>query len=158
MFRLIDRYLLREVIPYVLLGFILLTAIIFAHQSKRFSELFVVYSRNGAPMEALGRIVTALIPGILVFTLPISLLIGILVGLGRMSGDSELVALGASGLSRLQLLKPITILALASAGVMLYLTFSVLPHAIHNLRDLKANEAVFFQVFKTQIKPRVFEE
>jgi len=158
MFRLIDRYLLREVIPYVLLGFVLLTAIIFAHQSKRFSELFVVYSRNGAPMEALGRIVTALIPGILVFTLPISLLIGILVGLGRLSGDSEIVALGASGVSRMQVLKPITALALSAVGIMLYLTFNVLPRAIHNLKDLKANHGVFFQALKANIKPRVFEE
>src|SRR5262252_11250794 len=158
MFRLIDRYLLREVIPYVLLGFILLTAIIFAHQSKRFSELFVVYSRSGAPMEALERIVTALIPGILVFTLPISLLIGILVGLGRLSGDSEIVALGASGVSRLQVLKPITALALSAVGIMLYLTFNVMPRAIHNLKDLKGNHGVFFQALKTNIKPRVFEE
>jgi LPS export ABC transporter permease LptG/LPS export ABC transporter permease LptF len=158
MFRLIDRYLLREVIPYVLLGFVLLTAIIFAHQSKRFSELLVVYSRMGLPMEALGRIVTALIPGILVFTLPISLLIGILVGLGRLSGDSEIVALGASGVSRMQVLKPITALALAAVGLMMYLTFNVLPRAIHNLKDLKANQGVLFQGLKTDIKPRVFEE
>src|SRR5215467_6896586 len=144
MFRLIDRYLLREVIPYVLLGFILLTAIIFAHQSKRFSELFVVYSRNGAPMEALGRIVTALIPGILVFTLPISLLIGVLVGLGRLSGDSEIVALGASGVSRIQILKPIAVLGLAVTGLMLYLMFNIAPRAIHSLRDLKANQSLLF--------------
>jgi LPS export ABC transporter permease LptG/LPS export ABC transporter permease LptF len=158
MFRLIDRYLLREVIPYVLLGFVLLTAIIFAHQSSRFSELLVVYSRMGLPMEALGRIVAALIPGILVFTIPISLLIGILVGLGRLSGDSEIVALGASGVSRMQMLKPISALALAAAGIMLYLTFSILPHAIHNLKDLKANQPVFFQGLKAGIKARVFEE
>src|SRR5215211_3701775 len=98
MLRLIDRYLLREILPYFLLALFLLTAIIFAHESSRFSELLVFYSRQGLPMEAIWKIMAALIPGILIFTLPISLLVGILVGLGRLSGDSEIVALVASGL------------------------------------------------------------
>ena len=96
MLRLIDRYLIREIVPYLLLSLLLLTAIIFFHEASRFSELLVVASRNGLPMQALSRLLTALIPGILVFTLPISLLMGVLVGMGRMSGDSEIVALGAS--------------------------------------------------------------
>ena len=158
MFRLINRYLLREVIPYVLIGVFILTAIIFAHQTSRFSELLVVYSRNGLPMEALGRIFGALVPWILVFTLPISLLIGILTGMGRLSGDSEIVALGASGVSRIQMLRPIGLLSLFTAAVMIYLTFNLLPISIHSLNDLKANQAVLFQGLKTQIKPRVFEE
>jgi LPS export ABC transporter permease LptG len=158
MFRLIDRYLLREIIPYVLLGLILLTAVIFAHQASRFSELLVVASRNGLPMQALWRVLSALIPSILMFTLPISLLIGILVGLGRLSGDSEIIALEASGVSRVQLLKPVALLASVLAAVMVYLTFYVLPRSIHSLNDLKANRALLFQGLKTQIKPRVFEE
>ncbi|HUK88827.1 MAG TPA: LptF/LptG family permease, partial [Blastocatellia bacterium] len=158
MFRLIDRYLLREVLPYMLLTFVLLTTIIFAHQAGRFSELLVVYSRNGLPMQALSHLLTALIPGIVVFTLPISLLIGILVGMGRLSGDSEIVALGASGISRIQVLKPMIALSSLVAAIMAYLTFYILPNAIHNLKDLKANQSVLFQGLKTQIKPRVFVE
>jgi lipopolysaccharide export LptBFGC system permease protein LptF len=65
MLRLLDRYLIREVVPYVLLSLLLLTAIIFAHDASRFSELLVVASRNGLPMYALGRVLAALVPGIL---------------------------------------------------------------------------------------------
>ena len=158
MFRLIDRYLIREIVPYILLALLLLTAIIFAHEGSRFSELLVVSSRNGLPMQALVRVFAALIPGILVFTLPISLLIGSLVGLSRLSGDSEVVALGASGISRTRMLRPILGLALASALAMLYITFNVLPGSISHLSDLKANQALVFQGLNTQIKPRVFEE
>ncbi|HEY7914939.1 MAG TPA: LptF/LptG family permease, partial [Blastocatellia bacterium] len=67
MFRLIDRYLIREIVPYFLLGLLLLTAIIFAHDASRFSEMIVVASRNGLPMDALSRVMAALVPGILVF-------------------------------------------------------------------------------------------
>ena len=84
MLRIIDRYLLREVVPYVVLGFVLLTAIIFVQESRRFSELVVVYSRTGQPMTGLWQILSALLPNIIVITLPVSLLVGTLVGLGRL--------------------------------------------------------------------------
>ncbi|HZM85610.1 MAG TPA: LptF/LptG family permease [Blastocatellia bacterium] len=158
MFRLLDRYLVREIVPYVLLGLMLLTAIIFAQEASRFSELLVVASRNGLPMETLGRVMSALVPGILVFTLPISLLIGTLVGLGRLSGDSEIVALGAGGTSRLRMLAPVLGLSLIIAIVMVYITFNLLPRSIHLLTDLKANQSLIFQSLNAEIKPRVFEE
>src|SRR5262249_13982610 len=47
---------------------------------------------------------------------------------------------------------------LVVSAVMVYLTFNVMPRAIRNLRDLKANQAPIFQMFKTEIKPRVFDE
>jgi lipopolysaccharide export system permease protein len=158
MFRLLDRYLIREIVPYVLLGLMLLTAIIFAQEASRFSELLVVASRNGLPMVTLWRLMAALIPGIFVFTLPISLLIGTLVGLGRLSGDSEIVALGASGTSRLRMLAPVVFLSLIVAAAMVYITFNLLPRSIRNLTDLKANQSLVFQGLNTEIKPRVFEE
>lgn len=158
MLRLIDRYLIREVVPYLLLSLLLLTAIIFAHEASRFSELLVVASRNGLPMQTLWRIMAALIPGILVFTLPISLLIGTLVGLGRLSGDSEIVAMGASGVSRLRMLVPVVLLALIVSGAMLGITFNLLPRSIHQLINLKANQSLIFQGLNAEIKPRVFEE
>jgi LPS export ABC transporter permease LptG len=158
MVRLIDRYLIREILPYFLLALLLLTAIIFAHEASRFSELLVVSSRSGLPMQAIGKIMAALVPGIAVFTIPVSLLVGTLVGLGRLSGDSEIIALGASGMSRLRILRPIIALALGIAAVMLYITFNVLPRSISNLNNIKSNQALVFQGITTQIKPRVFEE
>lgn len=109
-------------------------------------------------MRTLWRVMAALVPGILVFTLPISLLIGTLVGLGRLSGDSEIVALGASGTSRLRLLRPVVAVSLAVAAVLFYITFSVLPLSMRNLTDLKANRSLIFQGLNAEIKPRVFEE
>src|SRR5262245_39989780 len=153
MFRLLDRYLIREIVPYVLLGLLLLTAIIFAQEASRFSELLVVASRNGLPMETLWRVMSALLPGIFVFTLPISLLIGTLVGLGRLSGDSEIVALGASGTSRLRMLAPVVLVSMIVSGIMLYISFSWLPRSVRSLTDLKANQSLVFEGMNTEIKP-----
>jgi LPS export ABC transporter permease LptG len=155
---LIDRYLIKEIIPYVFLSLLILTAIIFAHDASRFAELLVVSSRNGLPMQALWRVMAALVPGILVFTLPISFLVGTLVGLTRLSGDSEIVALGASGISRTRVLSPIVAIAVVIAAAMVYLTFNVLPHSIRNLNDLKSQPSLVFQGLNTEIKARVFVE
>jgi lipopolysaccharide export system permease protein len=158
MLRLIDRYLIREIVPYILLALLLLTAIIFAQEASRFSEMLVISSRKGLPMLALWQVMAALIPGILVFTLPISLLIGTLVGLGRLSGDSEIVALGASGVSRVRILRPVVAVALIIACTMLYITFTILPRSMKRLTDLKANRSLVFQGLNSEIRPRVFEE
>jgi LPS export ABC transporter permease LptG len=155
---LIDRYLIREIVPYVVLSLLILTAIIFAHDASRFAELLVVSSRNGLPMQALWRVMAALVPGILVFTLPISFLVGTLVGLTRLSGDSEIVALGASGISRTRVLRPIVAMAVVIAAAMVYLTFNVLPHSMRNLNDLKSQPSLVFQGLNTEIKARVFVE
>jgi LPS export ABC transporter permease LptG len=158
MFTLLDRYLIREIVPYFLLSLVLLTAIIFAQEASRFSELIVVASRSGLPLQTLSRVMTALFPGILVFTLPVSLLMGTLVGLGRLSGDSEIVALGASGMSRWRMLRPVVLLSLVVGSLMLYLTFNMLPRSVRLLTDLKQNQSLVFQGLNSEIKPRVFEE
>jgi len=156
--RLIDRYILREILPFVLLSLLVLTAIIFAHEASRFTELLVVSSRKGLPLQALIELMAALAPGILVFTLPISMLVGTLVGLSRLSGDSEIIALTASGVSRFRLLRPVSLLALVTVSAMVYLTFNRLPQSVSNLSKLKNNRSLIFQGLNTQIKPRVFEE
>ena len=53
------------------------------------------------------------LPPVLVFTIPMAVLVGVLIGLGRLSSDSEIVALHASGISLRRLLVPIGLVALA---------------------------------------------
>ena len=157
--RLLDRYLIREIVPYVSLTLVLLTSVIFLHEANRFSELFIVLSRNGLPTTPLFLIIVAVLPQVLLYTIPISLLIGVLVGLGRLSGDSEITAMRASGISRRHLMVPLLLVGLTSAGAMMYLTFSAAPAAEKKLDSLKSAKGdIIYQGLATQIKPRVFEE
>src|SRR5882724_2493675 len=135
--RIIDRYLLREILPYMLLGTVLLTAVIFIHEASRFADLFIVFARAGVNDNPLIKLLASLLPSILVFTLPISLLLGILLGLSRMSGDSEIIALRAGGIGRSRILTSVLMLSfLVSLGTG-YLTFRLLPGAISAFDDLK---------------------
>ncbi|MBI4855035.1 MAG: LptF/LptG family permease [Acidobacteria bacterium] len=159
MFRIIDRYIIKEILPYFFLSLLLLTAIIFVHEANRFSELFVIFSRRGLSSRPLLALVISLLPSILVFTLPISLLLGILMGLGRMASDSELVVLRAGGLGRWRLLLPVLLLAIFVSGFTAYNTAYLLPHAMKSLNVLKKTHSqLLLKGLTDQVKPGVFEE
>lgn len=159
MTRLIDRYLVREILPYVALTLVLMTAVIFLHQANRFSELFIVFSRSGLPTGPLLGLLAAILPTILLYTVPTALLIGVLMGLGRMSADNEITAMRASGISRRHLIIPLLAVGLVAAGGMTWVTFSLAPAAQRVLGDLKETRGdLIYKGLATQVKPRVFEE
>src|SRR5262245_63408759 len=94
--RLIERYILKTILPYGLAAFVLLTAILFAQQTGRyFDSIF----RGVMPSGFVYSLALSLLPTVLIFTLPMGILCGTIVGLGRMSSDSELVATRAAGAS-----------------------------------------------------------
>jgi hypothetical protein len=66
---------------------------------------------------------------VLIFTIPMAVLVGVLIGLGRLSSDSEIVALHASGVSLRRLLLPIGFVAALSALAALLITFWLSPAA-----------------------------
>ncbi|MCS6885712.1 MAG: LptF/LptG family permease [Acidobacteriota bacterium] len=156
---IIHRYLLKEIIPYFLLSLFLLTAIVFIHEANRFSDLFVLFSRRGLEAWPLVKLMLSLLPGILLFTLPISLLFGILIALGRLGSDSELIVLSACGISRRRILLSPLLLALLVTGIAFYNTATLLPTAVSSVQSLKKTRSrLIFESLLNQIRPGVFEE
>ncbi|MGQ9897509.1 MAG: LptF/LptG family permease [Acidobacteriota bacterium] len=157
--RLLDRYLIREILPYVATVFFLLTAVIFIYEAGRFSELFVVFARRGLSSRPLIRLVLSLLPGIIIFTLPIGFLVGVTIAMGRLSGDREIVALQASGIGRWALLRPALLLGLVMALITGYNTFYLLPTAVNSLNQLKKTRSeLLLRSIETYIKPGTFTE
>ena len=58
-----------------------------------------------------------LLPQALALTIPMALLIGLLVGLGRLSADREFVVMMACGISPYRLLQPVLVFAVVCWGV-----------------------------------------
>src|SRR5687767_12593988 len=92
--KLIPRYIIKGALPYAALSLLLLTAILFTQQSGRFAEL-ALYA--DIPLSLAGEIAAALLPGVLIMTLPVAVLAGIVIGFARMGSDSEIVAIRAAG-------------------------------------------------------------
>ncbi len=151
--RIIDRYICREVFSHALLGLVVFTFVFFVPQLVRLMELVV---RHSASPREIALLFLSLFPGVLTFTLPIAVLVGVLIGLGRMSADSELIALHSVGIGLRRLLVPVGVLALGTALLTLAMTMWLGPASVGSFRTLedrlRASQASF------QVQPRVFDE
>jgi len=151
--RILDRYIVREVFRHALLGLVVFTFVFFVPQLARLMELFVRHSGSGAQILTL---FLCLFPAVFVFTVPMATLIGVLLGLGRMSADSEIIALTALGIGRRRILLPVGVLALTGAVLTLAMTIWLGPLALRTFRSLQA-DLITSQV-SFALQPRVFDE
>ena len=102
--RILDRYLVREIIPPFAIGLLVLTFALMMPPILKYGEDLVA---KGASWTTIARVLWTLAPQSLSITIPMALLVGILVALGRLSADREFVALQACGVSVFRVLRPI---------------------------------------------------
>jgi LPS export ABC transporter permease LptF/LPS export ABC transporter permease LptG len=151
--RLLDKYICREVGSHATLGFAVFTFVLFVPQLVRLMDLIV---RHSSGMGTIALLFLCTLPPALIFTIPMAVLVGVLIGLGRLSADSEIVALHASGMGLRRLLLPVGFVAAGCSFITLLITFWLSPLSVRTLNHLsdqiKASQAPF------AIQPRVFDE
>ena len=151
--RRIDKLLIKAVIGPFVIAAVVLTFVVFAHDMGRLSELLI--TRN-ASLESVAMICASILPGILIFSLPLAFVIGLLIGLSGLSSESQIIALRACGVPLRRLLVPLMFLGAlvgVSTGV---LSIYLLPRSMDLLRILK--ERVSLRQATAQVEPRVFNE
>ena len=120
--RLINLYIFKEIAVPFTLTLVILTAT--ALLSKILTLVELLISHGIGPSFAFWFIASA-IPSFLIYTIPFSFLVAVLVAIARLSSDSELTAMKASGVSLYSILKPIAVMAacvyVIGVVVMLYL-------------------------------------
>jgi len=151
--RIIDRYICLEILSAAFLGLVICTFIFFVPQLVQMMDLLVRHS--GAPWEIALLFVSAF-PAVLSFSLPISVLVGVLIGLGRMSADSELIAMNALGMPSRRLLVPIGIFAITAFGLTLAMTLWLGPASVRTMRNLE--DRMRTSQVSSEVQPRVFDE
>jgi LPS export ABC transporter permease LptF/LPS export ABC transporter permease LptG len=149
--RLISRYVVQSGLPYVLLSLVLLTAILFTQQAGRLAEV-ALYA--DLPLSLAGEIAAALLPGVLVLTLPVAVLAGVVIGFARMGSDSELVAMRAAGVGTWSLLWPVLLVGALATGVTTFLQLEEAPHAARDLRRAALQGAL--RKLESPVEPRTF--
>ena len=151
--RILDRYIVREVFRHALLGLAVFTFVFFVPQLVRLMELFVRHT--GSSSQVL-ELFLCIFPSIFTFTIPMAVLIGVLLGLGRMSADSEIIALTALGIGRRRILLPVGVLALTGTLLTLSMTLWLGPKAVRTYRTMESD--LIASQISFQVQPRVFEE
>ena len=153
MLRITDRYILREVIPPFFLGLVIFTFLLMIPPIMEVVEELIA---KGVDTLTVLRIVGTLVPQGLALTIPMALLLGVLMGLGRMSSDRETVALQACGVSLLRMFRPLLLLALLSAAATCYVMVIALPDANQRFREITFRTVA--SRAEGEVKPRVFYE
>jgi len=151
MFKILDRYLVREILlPFVLV----LIGLTFALEMPPILQQGEKLIEKGVQWQIVVQVLLTLLPQALGITIPMSLLLGILVGFGRLSADREFVALQACGVSVFRILRPLGTLALVCTGATAYVMIVALPNANQRFREITFN--VVASQAEGDVKPRVF--
>src|SRR5947209_5434657 len=151
MLRTIDRYVIREIFPPLLLSLLIFTFLLVV--APVMDELETLVSK-GVSWPVAGRMLLTLVPQALGLTIPMSLLVGLLIGLGRLSADREFMALLACGVSPYRLLRPVLAIAVVAGGATLYVMIEAIPDANQRFRELSYD--VISKRVENDVHPQVF--
>jgi LPS export ABC transporter permease LptG len=139
------------VAPYIILAFLLLTALLFAQQTGRFAEILVT---SKVPLSLFADVSAALVPSVLVFTIPMGVLAGMIIGFSRLGSDSELVAIRNAGVGTWSLLWPALLLGLLATLATAYMNLQAAPRSAAMLRQAGVEAAI--AKLNSPIEPRSF--
>jgi lipopolysaccharide export system permease protein len=148
---IIDRYIVSEIVAPFGLGVGLLT---FALVTGRLLKLTEMVVNHGVSLGDVASLIGYIMPSFLEMTFPMAVLLGVLMGFGRMSGDRELIAARACGMSLYRLAIPVLGFAIVIWTISSWLAFSVRPWANAHLSER------LFELTQTQssagLKDKVF--
>lgn len=129
----LHRYLLAEmVLPF----FMSLGLISFLLLMNKILALVDLVLKQGVPVYTVVELISYVLPSTFAITVPMSLLVAVLLALGRLASDLELVALRAGGVSLARLYPPLLGLGIALSLGMLAFNEGVLPRANESYRAL----------------------
>lgn len=148
---IISRYLVVTVAPYFIFSWLLLSVILFVQQASRYSDIF--FSVN-IPPKLVWQLTIALLPNVIAFTCPMAMLVATIIGLTKLQGDSELVAIRAAGIGNLQIALPIFIFGIILSAFAFTVNFRGVPIAAALVRRVALQTAI--KKLESPIEPGVF--
>lgn len=150
---ILDRYIMKEILAPFLLALFGMT---FFMTSFTFIQSLEFLFRYQASLAQIGRIYLYSLPFVMVMTVPMSVLMAILLAFGRLSGDSEVIAMKANGVSTFRMFLPALLFAVPAWLASQYMYLVLMPQAEFAVRteftNLVQGEANLI------LKPRVFSE
>jgi len=149
--KILTRYIFKEMLGPTVLGFAFYTFIILMKNLFDFAGMII---KRSLPASTVARLLFLSLPHIIVLTVPMSLLFGILIAVGRLSSDSEIIAMRALGISTRTIYRPVFLFSFLMFLVNLYLMNFVLPRGNAEFAALRSE--IFTSQIEKELKPRVF--
>jgi len=130
------RYIIREHIGPFVFGLSIIT--LFLLLNLVFRELGKIVSR-GLSLAVIGEFIVLNMAWMLALSVPMAVLIATLMAFGRLSGDGEITAMKAGGISILTILKPVIVSSILLALFLVWFNNKVLPDANYRTKLLASD-------------------
>jgi lipopolysaccharide export system permease protein len=134
--KLVDKLVLKELIPMFGVGVAMFATLFFAGGPLLEASK---YLGQGIPVAIVVQLIGLSIPPVLALTLPMGVLLSVLLGYGRLSADSEAVALFAGGIPFHRIAAAAAVLGIVSSLIGYYLNDQVASRANFQLANLRMN-------------------
>ena len=132
--KILDKYILKQVIEMFLMGVFVFTTIIFA--SDTFITLIKQIAKFGIPFKVAFIIILLNLPAVIVMTIPMGVLLSTVMTLNRLSLSSEVTVMRACGIGLNRIAKPIFIFAIVMALSSFFINETVVPVMTKQAKDL----------------------
>ena len=155
----LDRYVAREVLAPFGMGVALLT---FALVTGKLLKLTDMVVNHGVSVPEVMGLMAFIMPAFLELTFPMAVLLGVLLGFGRMSGDREMIAARACGVSLYRIAIPVMMVAFVVYLLSSWFAFSIRPwanisleHRLFYLTRTRVSSVLKEKVFNSGFKGMV---
>jgi len=153
MYPIIHRHIFKQLVPLFAISLFFFSFILLMKQMLEMINFIVNY---GVGISSFLLLLLYSLPSFLVFIIPMSVMIAILLVFLQMSGENEIVALNSSGLSIYGLLPPVIIFCFMGCMLTGFMTFYGMPKGQTALKNL------LFRVISSNIeiglKERTFND
>ncbi|MFH2139065.1 MAG: LptF/LptG family permease [Candidatus Omnitrophota bacterium] len=157
--KILKNYILKEWFSLLLLSVIIISFVLVIGNLVKLAELVIA---KGVTPGTVLKLFLSLLPSLLIFSIPISILTATLLTFGRLSSDNEITALRSSGISLYTLAIDLFLIGLMFSLLCLYFNDTIIPKSHYTMRSIVneigikkptayLEEKTFIKAFKNQI-------
>lgn len=149
----LTKYISREIWSIFATCLIVLIFIIMTFEMMDMTDLMV---NQGVGLKGILKLILCGLPKFILFAMPAACLMGVLLAYIRMSGDNEIIAIYASGISLYQTLFPVIVFCLASFFISILMSLYLVPYGN------RTDKSVFYEIIREKadvsVKERIIED
>ncbi len=149
--RILRTYILKEFLLIFIFSFLVINIFFLGGNLYQISDMII---RKGVPLLSALRLFYFIAPRIAEYTMPLAFLFAVLLTMGRLIADNELVAIQASGISIMKIFSLFLLISLIFSLSLLYLKSKVFPD-IHFAYRTQLR-SMYSQNIPALIEPGVF--
>lgn len=131
---LVERYVLKEVAVPFALTILAMIIIMLVQYMVKITDWVV---NRGVPLEYVMKLLVLQLPFFFTMVTPAALLLATLLAVNRMSADSEITALKASGIGVARLLPPVVLLGALCTAATAFFNLYLIPHSAQLTEKIK---------------------